>query len=219
MGLACQCFVLSLICERVHDFHQLYVYGDVMDTLSKAAFRKQAKAVRNRMQNRDEKSIELIRQFPLYQLPQHHLSGAAFAGFWPLGDEIDLRPLMTALVEQGKRVCLPLTGPAGTALTFKDWTPTTAMDKGRYGTREPKGRHTVSPRFIFVPLLAFDMSGGRLGYGGGYYDRTIEALRGMGREVFTCGVGFDAQKTGHIPMEAHDVRLDAILTPKGFHVF
>ncbi|MEP6343376.1 MAG: 5-formyltetrahydrofolate cyclo-ligase [Maricaulaceae bacterium] len=185
-----------------------------MNTVSKASLRRRAKIVRQGVDAREPKSIELIRQFPLV-----HFNAATFAGFWPLGDEIDMRPVMTALVEQGERACLPLTGTAGTALSFKKWSPTTPMVKGRYGTYEPQGGEGLSPTFIFVPLLAFDMSGGRLGYGGGYYDRTIEALRRAGHAVFTCGVGFDAQKTEQIPMEPHDVRLDAVLTPSGFHCF
>ena len=185
-----------------------------MKNTSKATRRTDAKAVRKAVVRRAEKSVELVNVFPLATF-----RGASFAGFWPLGDEIDMRPLMTALVKQGEQVCLPLTGPAGTALTFKDWTPKTAMVEGRYGTREPKGGSTVSPSFIFVPLLAFDASGGRIGYGGGYYDRTLAALRGAGHDVFTCGVGFDAQKTDDIPMELHDVKLDAVLTPSGFQLF
>ena len=185
-----------------------------MKNASKASLRTRAKITRKAVMGHAEKSIELVKVFPLATF-----RGAVFAGFWPLGDEIDMRPLMTALIKQGEQVCLPLTGPAGTALTFKDWTPTMAMVEGRYGTREPKGSSTARPSFIFVPLLAFDASGGRLGYGGGYYDRTIAALRGAGHEVFTCGVGFDAQKTRQLPMELHDVRLDAVLTPSGFHYF
>ena len=189
-----------------------------MNSVSKASLRRRAKTVRQAVGEREKKSIELINQFPLA-----HFSDAIFAGFWPLGDEIDMRPLMTAMVEQGEVICLPLTGPAGTALSFKRWSPTTPMAKGRYGTYEPRGGEGLSPTFIFVPLLAFDMSGGRLGYGGGYYDRTVAELREAGEEtgraVFTCGVGFDGQKTRQIPMEPHDVKLDAILTPSGFHYF
>ena len=149
-----------------------------MKSASKTSIRTDAKLARKAVMGRVEKSIELVDAFPLTTFRR-----ACFAGFWPLGDEIDMRPLMTALVEQGERVCLPLTGPAGTALTFKDWTPLTDMVEGRYGTREPKGHRTAHPSFIFVPLLAFDTTGGRIGYGGGYYDRTVAALRGAGHEI------------------------------------
>ena len=73
----------------------------------------------------------------------------------------------------------------------------------------------VIPDFIFVPLLAFDMQGGRLGYGGGYYDRTLASLA-KGSAIITCGVGFDAQERRNVPMSRHDVRLDCMLTPSGF---
>jgi len=90
------------------------------------------------------------------------------------------------------------------------------MKAGRFGTQEPRDQAlAVTPTFIFVPLLAFTSAGARLGYGGGFYDRTLHHIRERS-EVFACGVGFDAQKTASIIMESHDVTLDAVLTPSGF---
>ena len=178
---------------------------------SKSAMRNEAKRARAAVSGRAEKAVELIRRFPAQTF-----SGAHFAGFWPLYDEIDLRPLMHALHDQGELLCLPVTGASGSALKFYDWTPHTDMQAGRFGTLEPRAQNRpVTPSFMFVPLLAFTLDGARLGYGGGYYDRTLHHIR-MNTEVFACGVGFDAQKTSLITMESHDVKLDAVLTPSGF---
>ena len=157
------------------------------------------------------KALELIRHFPA-----HDFKDAHFAGVWPMHDEIDLRPLMGALHQQGLRLCLPVTGKVGTALRFYNWAPSEAMQDGRLGTQEPRAQmQPVIPSFIFVPLLAFTQDGARLGYGGGYYDRTLAEIRTR-FEVFACGVAFDEQKKASIKMESHDVRLDAVLTPSGF---
>lgn len=177
----------------------------------KTKARKIAKAQRDAVVNADELSLELIRYFPLQDF-----RGAVFSGFWPIGSEIDLRPLMSALCEQGERVCLPVTGPKGTALSFRRWTPQSPIRKGRFETMEPdRMQDQIIPDFLFVPLLAFDMQGGRLGYGGGYYDRTLASLSKRSA-IITCGVGFDAQERRNVPMSGHDVRLDCMLTPSGF---
>ena len=101
--------------------------------------------------------------------------GQVVAGFWPLPGEIDLRPLLHALVERGNPVCLPQTPPRGQALVFRQWAPGATLAPGRFGTTHPDGPVAV-PDIVLVPLLAFDRSGARLGYGGGYYDRTLAAL-------------------------------------------
>jgi len=180
----------------------------------KEKLRKRAKIQRAMVRKPDEKSVELIRHFPAAEF-----RGCRFAGFWPLGDEIDLRPLMLALDARGEQLCFPITGAQGEALSFKTWTPQTVMQEGRFKTMEPDAKQeSITPNFIFVPLLAFDLSGGRLGYGGGYYDRTLSRLA-LQDEIIACGVGFDAQQRAHVPMGPHDVRLDAILTPSGFKWF
>jgi len=93
------------------------------------------------------------------------------------------------------------------------------LQAGRFGTLEPpQSAAVIIPNFIFLPLLAFGPKGERLGYGGGYYDRTIAQLRKTG-EVFTCGVGFDAQEMANTPMLPHDTPLEAVLTPSGFRRF
>ena len=100
------------------------------------------------------------------------------AGYWPVRNEIDALPLLSALQDKGVHLCLPITGPAGTPLSFHHWEFGTALDTGRFGIKQPfPDAEQLFPDVICVPLLAFDSKCQRLGYGGGYYDRTLAGLR------------------------------------------
>ena len=136
--------------------------------------------------------------------------GAVIAGFWPLQGEIDIRPLLAALHEAGHTLALPHTPPRGQPLTFRRWQPGDTLDPGRFGTRIPTGP-AVIPTVLLVPLLAFDQRGHRLGYGGGYYDRTIAALPG----VATIGCAFAAQQIPAVPSGPTDMPLDRVATERG----
>jgi len=136
--------------------------------------------------------------------------GAKVAGVWPFRDEIDLRPLWHALHARGHAVLLPETTPPGNPLIFRLWHPDCKMIRERFGTLRPDGE-PAKPALIFVPLLAFDRTGYRLGYGGGYYDRTLA----MYPTVPTIGFGYAALEVPEVPREAHDQRLETIFTEKG----
>lgn len=139
-------------------------------------------------------------------------AGAAVSGFWPIGDEIDPRPLMAALADRGHPLALPVVIEPGSLLVFRAWAPGDPLEGGVYGTRHPAAdRPEVVPRVALVPLLAFDASGDRLGYGGGYYDRTIAALRRDG-PVVAIGVAYAAQEVDAVPAGPDDQRLDWIVT-------
>jgi 5-formyltetrahydrofolate cyclo-ligase len=129
------------------------------------------------------------------------------AGVWPLGDEIDLRPLLYDLHERGIGAALPETTPRGNPMIFRHWQPDTIMLPERFGTFRPDGPE-VQPDLFLVPLLAFDRLGRRLGYGGGYYDRTLPLY--PGRPAW--GYAYAAQEVAHLPAEPHDHKLDAIIT-------
>ena len=151
-------------------------------------------------------------------LPAHAASwpepGAAVAGFWPLDGEIDTRALLGAWHERGCTVLLPRTGPRGRPLSFHRWQPGAPMLPNRFGTLVPDGPAVV-PDAVLVPLLAFDGAGRRLGYGGGYYDRTLAALPGVRR----IGCAFAAQRVACVPTEPHDIPLPAVLTERGIERF
>ncbi len=137
-------------------------------------------------------------------------SGAVVAGFWPLPGEIDMRPLLHTLHESGHAVLLPRTPPRGQALSFHRWMPGEPLLPGAFGTAHPGGP-PLAPRIVLAPLLAFDRTGGRLGYGGGYYDRTLAALPG----VVAIGCAFAIQEVDRVPAGPHDMKLQAIATERG----
>ena len=152
-------------------------------------------------------------------LPAHKFKDAVIGGVWPLQGELDVRPLMAALYDHGHQLSLPCTPPSGNPLTFRKWKPTHTLKAGPYKTREPYPEQPVmTPTFVLVPLLAFTSQGHRLGYGGGYYDRTLARLRGQG-PVFACGVAYAAQEAPDLPTDEYDQPLDGILTEQYFKVF
>ena len=136
--------------------------------------------------------------------------GSVVSGFWPLGDEIDIRPLLLALHDRGNAIVLPVTPRRGEPLTFRGWQPGDVMVPERFGTMRPVGDVMV-PDMLLIPLLAFDTEGGRLGYGGGFYDRTLAGLPGR----FRLGCAFAVQKVDAVPAGPYDVRLDAVATENG----
>jgi 5-formyltetrahydrofolate cyclo-ligase len=138
------------------------------------------------------------------------LPGAIVSGFWPIGDEIDLRPLLHALHERGNRIALPVTPRRGEPLTFREWRPGDILIPERFGTVRPVGDILV-PDMLLIPLLAFDIEGGRLGYGGGFYDRTLGALPNR----FRLGCAFAVQQVDAVPAGPYDIRLDAVATENG----
>ena len=136
----------------------------------------------------------------------------AIGAYHALPAELDPLPLLTALHAQGFCIALPRTGK-NLALTFREWTPGSALEQGKFGLREPlETQPAIDPPILFVPLLAFDRNGNRLGYGAGYYDAYLRAVRARQR-VRAVGVAFDEQEFAEIPREPQDELLDMILTP------
>lgn len=136
--------------------------------------------------------------------------GEVVSGFWPLAGEIDVRPLLLALLGRGHVVALPETPARGQPLTFHRWRPGEDMILERFGTLRP-GNDPVVPDLLLVPLLAFDRTLHRLGYGAAFYDRTLAGLPGSR----TIGCAFAAQQVAAVPVEPHDRRLDAVATEEG----
>jgi len=141
-------------------------------------------------------------------------AGSIVAGFWPLDGEIDIRPLLHGLHERGHPIALPVTGKRGEALVFRLWAPGAPLLAGRFGTRHPEGA-AVLPDVLLMPLLAFDALGNRLGYGGGFYDRTVATLP----RAMRIGCAFAAQELDSVPIGPYDQRLHAIATEDGVRSF
>lgn len=176
----------------------------------KQELREQARKNRDKISSLN-KGIELRDNFTRnIQLPPHAIIGA----YWPIGSEIDVRPLITALYDSGQEICLPTIVGDGQPLNFRTWEPEAVMVKSKYKIFEPcaKNHDECTPDVIIVPLLAFDKNLHRLGYGGGFYDRTIEKLRKENPELMVIGVAFAQQEIEKIPNEDWDVQLDKIVT-------
>ena len=138
-----------------------------------------------------------------------------FAAYWPINDEIDVRPLMVRLTRLGRAVSLPAVVGFDEALIFHAWSEDIMLEEGPFGTMQPVDRQIeVTPDILLMPLLAFDVNGGRLGYGGGYYDRTLAALRKDG-QITTVGIAYAGQEIAHVPMTKNDEYLDWIATETG----
>ena len=129
-----------------------------------------------------------------------------------MNDEFDVRPLMIRLTEFGYVCALPVVVARGEALVFRRWQPGDPLIKAKFGTREPSAQaaNTV-PDIVLTPLLAFDDTGRRLGYGGGFYDLTLKELRAS-HPIIAVGVAYQAQRVDKVPSGNRDERLDWIVT-------
>ena len=145
---------------------------------------------------------------PFERLPPFQV----FALYHPTGSEMDPRPLMPVLAREGARAALPAMSCREEAMTFRLWDPAVRLEPDSFGVPAPPPFAThVEPDLIVAPLLAFDRRGGRLGQGGGQYDRALGALRAR-KFVFVVGLAFAGQEIAQLPGEAHDQALNAILT-------
>ncbi len=155
----------------------------------------------------------------------HFLSGiqpvpaCVIAGYFPIRSEADVVPLLDRLNDLGHTCALPLVLGAHEPLAFHQWRPGASTTSGAYGTRVPlAGAREVVPDIVLVPLLAFDPAGTRLGYGGGFYDRTLAKLREKG-SCIAVGVAFSAQQRDLLPCDPYDEALDWVVTEKGCRHF
>ena len=136
--------------------------------------------------------------------------GVPLAGYMPIRSEINPVPAMAEAAAHGP-VCVPVIMGAGHPLKFSRWTPEGALRDGPFGARVPEVDDFLDPEIVIVPLVAFTRAGGRLGYGGGFYDRTLEGLRAR-RATLAIGFAYGAQQAAALPLEATDQPLDMIVT-------
>ncbi|MSP50397.1 MAG: 5-formyltetrahydrofolate cyclo-ligase [Alphaproteobacteria bacterium] len=142
-------------------------------------------------------------------------AGAAVSGFYPMPPEIDVLPTLAWFAGRGHKVALPVVVGRKQPLIFRAWSPGTPIERGGLGIPFPSAESPeIVPEILMVPLLAFDRRGFRLGYGGGYYDRTLADLRARG-PVLAIGVGFAFQEVEAVPDAPDDQPVDAIATESG----
>jgi 5-formyltetrahydrofolate cyclo-ligase len=188
-----------------------------MTATEKSKLRAQIRAERARLAQEVGAIGAAIARHALAHVP--FPTGAAAAGYSPMGDEADPLPLLKALLERGHQTGLPVT-PAGRApLVFRRWAPGEPLVPARFGLSEPPATATTfEPTILLVPLLAFDCAGHRLGYGAGYYDRTLEKLR-TSRSVLAIGIAYSGQEVDEVRAGPHDQKLDWIVTERGARRF
>ena len=159
---------------------------------------------------RDGRIIEQLRTLVREMLRQSRPPWK-IGGYWPIRNEPDLRPLFHELTKGGHRIGLPLVDRVQRPLTFVHWKPQSAMAPGFLGVPVPTSGNAVYPELLLVPCLGFstgpDGKNHRLGYGGGYYDRTLAA-----RRCKTIGIGYEGMRSDHFAPGPHDVPLDFIVT-------
>ena len=139
-----------------------------------------------------------------------------YAAYLPIRSELSPLPLVARLAEASVQTSIPITPAPGNPLDFRLWAPGDKMDDGPYDTKQPSANAPACvPDVILVPMLAFDSACWRLGYGGGFYDRSIGGLREAGRTVAAIGIAFSGQQVELVHTGPYDMALDAVLTPDG----
>jgi len=178
----------------------------------KARLREQALALRDALPAGERAAAaEAIaaRPFPLALK-----RGTIISGFSPMKSEINPVPLMRKLADAGAQLALPAIAGRGKPLIMRAWNFGAPLKTGQWGIREPgPDAGEVAPDILIVPLAAFDRVGHRIGYGAGYYDMTITALRAKKR-VTAIGIAFAVQEIPQVPATARDARLDLVLTER-----
>ncbi|MGR3292210.1 MAG: 5-formyltetrahydrofolate cyclo-ligase [Paracoccaceae bacterium] len=179
----------------------------------KSAARKSAFAVRAQAHGVYSGAVATrnLLQF-LAQHPQGPISG-----YMPIRTEIDTLPAL-AVLSKTHTIAVPVVLGSGQPLEFHRWRPGCPMKAGAFGARIPVAAEPIVPKVVILPLLAFDARGYRLGYGGGFYDRTLEILRSRGL-VLAVGFAYDAQEIDNVPTEATDQPLDAVVTERDIRCF
>ena len=160
---------------------------------------------------------EIVRGLGLDLIGQ--LPGSVVSGYFPIRDEIDPLPLLTGVIEWGMQVVLPVILAKATPLIFRTWQPGDVLETKPFGLKEPLASAKVAlPDILLVPLSAFDSAGFRIGYGGGYFDRTLDLYR-KNRKITAIGVAYDEQEVPCFAHEPHDQTMDYLITPTGVRTF
>ena len=179
--------------------------------LLKSALRKEALARRNAAEPALREAFATRLALAGVELARKSIVRSV-AAFWPLPGEPDVRGLLAALNYHEFASALPVVVGPGHPLLFRKWAPRDLLLEGPYGIMQPSVHlPEILPDIVFVPLAAFDRRGHRIGFGAGYYDRTLEALRAI-KPVLAVGTAYSVQEVPAIPEEPHDQRLDLVIT-------
>ncbi|HVJ53872.1 MAG TPA: 5-formyltetrahydrofolate cyclo-ligase [Aliidongia sp.] len=177
----------------------------------KAELRRAAEERRAASYAADPGAGAVLARYAMHLLGER--SFVSIAAYWPIRTEIDVRPLLLALAQNGRDTALPVIRGRGEPLEFRRWRPGFDLTPGAFGTLGPAAAPVIEPDVLLVPLLAFDRQHRRLGYGAGFYDRTIALLRR--RPLLVLGVAFAAQEIEEVPVDSWDEPLDLVLTERG----
>lgn len=175
----------------------------------KAAARKAAFARRKEAHSETRSALGVAHL--IGELTAH--KGKPIAGYMPIRTEINPLPAMAAMAAWST-ICVPYIEGAGVPLKFAKWRPDSDLVEGPFGAQVPAKLDFTEPEVLIVPLVAFDRNGGRLGYGGGFYDRSLEGLRAK-RPTLAIGYAYAAQEATELPLEPTDQPLDMIVTDEG----
>ena len=145
----------------------------------------------------------------------------SLAFYYPINTEVDPFPIARLLKERNLNYCLPVVQKLNSPLIFREWKEDTKLVLSNFGAKIPSEGDLIVPDLMLIPLLAYDDFGYRLGYGGGFYDRTILNFKqNVEKKVFTVGLAFSCQKySGKLPINKNDKKIDSVLTEKGFKFF
>ena len=150
---------------------------------------------------------------------QKNIKNVAF--YYPINTEVDPFPIARLLKERNLNYCLPVVQKLNSPLIFREWQEDTKLVVSNFGAKIPSEGDLIVPDLMLIPLLAYDDFGYRLGYGGGFYDRTILNFKqNVAKKIFTVGLAFSSQKySGKLPIDKNDKKIDSVLTEKGFKFF
>ena len=150
---------------------------------------------------------------------QNNIKNLAF--YYPINTEVDPSPILRLLKKRNLNYCLPVVQNLNSPLIFREWRDNAKLIVSNFGAKIPSEGNLLIPDLILIPLLAYDDYGSRLGYGGGFYDRTIFSFKkNLEKKIFTLGLAFSCQKYfGKLPTEKNDEKIDSVLTEEGFQFF
>jgi 5-formyltetrahydrofolate cyclo-ligase len=191
---------------------QITNQGVTEQSVTKKALRREMLAQREAVTARER--VRAAMTIAARPVPVTIGPGVIVSGFSPMKSEIDPIPLMRRLADIGAQLALPVVVAKGQPLVMRSWTVGDHLQAGTWGIREPElAAALVEPDVLIVPLLAFDRRGHRIGYGAGYYDMTLTALR-QRKPVVAIGIAFAIQEIDAVPDEPGDARLDFVMTEK-----